>query len=95
MMNPTLFILTGDPTFRLKDNVYHAPRAFVAHSILMHYINLVNEGEVSFIEFSRLLNIINQHLKEEIDLYWDGDIVNVTSNTNYTKREKNEKEKIK
>ena len=95
MMNPAVFILAGDAAFQVEDNVYHAPRAFVAHSVLKYYINLANEGEVSFIEFSRLLTIINQHLREEIDLYWDGDIVNVTSNIKHKKRDDDEKEKIK
>ena len=95
MMNPTFFILAGDAAFQVEENVYHAPRSFVAHSVLKYYINLANEGEVSFVEFTRLLVVINQHLKEEIDLYWDGDIVNVSSNTKYKKRGNDEKEKTK
>jgi len=95
MMNPSTFILTGDTAFEVEENVYYAQRSFVAHSVLKYYMNLYDEEEVSLLEFHRLLSIINEHLNEKIDLFWDGDIVNVASSIKHEKRDNNENEKEK
>ena len=58
------------------DNVVHAERAFVAHSILKWYIQKKWDSQFKDAQSSiKCMRILQKYLKKELDLFWENGII--------------------
>ena len=67
-----------DPTFMIKDNVYHARKAFIVKSILEWCSTGKDADKLSINEVKAYLSLIHQFVKGEINLFWLNDTVTYT-----------------
>ena len=75
------FIASKDPTFCKVGNIYYAEKAFMTKSVFewctqRHKVGLLTERQVG-----ACIKTIKRFLKNELNMYWDNDIIIIDEKT--------------
>ena len=78
MKNAFVGWLYKEKALRQEDNVYYAPRAFVANSLVRWCLLKRKRKEIDDDQADRYARLALRYIKKELDLWWDNGIINMS-----------------
>ena len=70
------FIKRYDNTFKIKQNIYYATRAFKTNSVINYLGEMKDTDNLNYDEAEQVFNLLIKYLKGEADVIWeDGKIL--------------------
>jgi len=73
--------LRDEGAFYRDDNIYYADKAFIVNSVVKWCAQRSASKNISSAELDRYFHSLRLFLQNKIDIYWDGDIINVKVKT--------------
>ena len=70
------FIKRYDNTFKIKQNIYYATRAFKTNSVINYLGEMKDTDNLNYDEAEQVFNLLIKYLKGEADVIWeDGSVL--------------------
>ncbi len=65
------FIKRYDDTFKIKQNIYYATRAFKTNSVINYLGEMKDTDKLNYDEAEQVFNLLIKYLKGEADVIWE------------------------
>ena len=65
------FIKRYDDTFKIKQNIYYATRAFKTNSVINYLGKMKDTDNLNYDEAEQVFNLLIKYLKGEADVIWE------------------------
>mgnify|MGYP000910506507 FL=1 len=65
------FIKRYDDTFKIKQNIYYATRAFKTNSVINYLGKMKDADNLNYDEAEQVFNLLIKYLKGEADVIWE------------------------
>ena len=65
------FIKRYDNTFKIKQNIYYATRAFKTNSVINYLGEMKDTDNLNYDEAEQVFNLLIKYLKGEADVIWE------------------------
>jgi len=65
------FIKRYDDTFKIKQNIYYATRAFKTNSVINYLGEMKDTDNLNYDEAEQVFNLLIKYLKGEADVIWE------------------------
>ena len=65
------FIKRYDNTFKIKQNIYYATRAFKTNSVINYLGEMKDTDKLNYDEAEQVFNLLIKYLKGEADVIWE------------------------
>ena len=65
------FIKRYDNTFKIKQNIYYATRAFKTNSVINYLGDMKDTDNLNYDEAEQVFNLLIKYLKGEADVIWE------------------------
>lgn len=65
------FIKRYDNTFKIKQNIYYATRAFKTNSVINYLGKMKDTDNLNYDEAEQVFNLLIKYLKGEADVIWE------------------------
>jgi len=65
------FIKRYDNTFKIKQNIYYATRAFKTNSVINYLGKMKDADNLNYDEAEQVFNLLIKYLKGEADVIWE------------------------
>ncbi|MHC4736390.1 MAG: hypothetical protein ACYTDW_18320 [Planctomycetota bacterium] len=65
------FIKRYDNTFKIKQNIYYATRAFKTNSVINYLGQMKDTDNLNYDEAEQVFNLLIKYLKGEADVIWE------------------------
>jgi len=65
------FIKRYDNTFKIKQNIYYATRAFKTNSVINYLGEMKDTDNLNYDEAEQVFNLLVKYLKGEADVIWE------------------------
>ena len=65
------FIKRYDDTFKIKQNIYYATRAFKTNSVSNYLGEMKDTDKLNYDEAEQVFNLLIKYLKGEADVIWE------------------------
>ena len=65
------FIKRYDDTFKIKQNIYYATRAFKTNSVINYLGKMKDTDNLNYDEAEQVFNLLIKYLRGEADVIWE------------------------
>ena len=65
------FIKRYDETFKIKENIYYASKAFKTNSVINYLGEMKDEDNLNYEEAEQVFNLLIKYLRGQADVIWD------------------------
>tara|TARA_R100000426_G_scaffold75699_1_gene53237 strand:- start:58 stop:378 length:321 start_codon:yes stop_codon:yes gene_type:complete len=65
------FIKRYDKTFKIKENIYYASKAFKTNSVINYLGEMKDEDNLNYEEAEQVFNLLIKYLRGQADVIWD------------------------
>ena len=65
------FIKRYDDTFKIKQNIYYATRAFKTNSVINYLGEMKDTDNLNYDEAEQVFNLLIKYLRGEADVIWE------------------------